>query len=92
MPRCLLQTCGTSIRAQFWSNAPNGLFHLRLPKPVRAKYNDAKALNYFVFMVNYVSNFESSFEDFAWIGKEDIASYFVNKKFKVFINDLIFEF
>jgi len=93
--RCLLQNCGTSIRAKFWSNAPNAVFIRRkLSDSMKRKLGieNAEGVNDFIFLVDYESHFESAHEEFAWIGKEELLSHLKNRKLSSIVSDLLYEF
>ena len=92
--RCLLQNCGTSIRAKFWSNAPSAVMCRTISKFSRQKLDlgDAQGVNDFIFLVNYDSHFASSNEDFAWITKEELANYLRSRKLRAIVSDLMYEF
>ena len=93
--RCLIQNCGTSIRARFWSNAPNAIVKRNLSKNAREKLqlnSDVTGVNEFIFLVNYETHFESANDMFAWIMKDELKNYFRNRKLCSAISDLMYEF
>lgn len=70
--RILFETCGKSVKAQFYSNAPSGFYKYKYPLKVQKESNSVGAKIFIYFARHRTGELQSENLDFKWLDRNEL--------------------